>query len=1007
MGVVYRALDPRLDRPVAIKVLAPSLSDDPDAWERLEREARLLAALNHPNVAAIYGLEESDADGRFLVLEWVEGETLDERLARGGLDLGEGLRIGGEIAAGLDAAHRRGVIHRDLKPANVRLTNEGQVKLLDFGLARRTAGLPSEEASEEVSGSPGYMSPEQVRGLREDARTDVFAFGCVLYECLCGRMAFGGETAVERLRALVACSPDWAALPAPTPGPVRDLLKECLAEAPERRPPDLRSVRERLDRILLAVRTGAEAPPATTNLPRPASAFVGREAHVKRLTAALRAGPLLTLVGPGGSGKTRLALEVARRAQASFPDGVWFVDLAAISDPSLVVSTVASALGVREEPGRPLLEALVDRLRASSALVVLDNCEHVRTESAGLASAATSVCERLRIMATSREPLGVAAERVHRVEGLALPARGDLRAAARTEAVRLFLDRAIAARPGFSLTAGNVDAVVSVCRRLEGIPLALELAAARLRVLSVEQIDARLDDRFRLLAGGTSGTQRRHATLRATMDWSHDLLAEDEKRFFRGLSVFAGGCSLEAARAVAGSGADEFEVLDLLARLKDKSLLTVVAGPGGEARYTFSETVRQYARERSEEAGEGDAPVAAHFTFFLALAERAVPHVKGGPEQPVWLERLTADHENLVAALSATPRGDGGVADRLRLAAALAPYWVARGHVSLGMEGVRAALAAAGDRAPPRVRATALNGLGQLAERRGDFESAVAAYEEGLSIWRALGEEQSVAGLLSNLGVVAKNRGEFARAKTLTEESLAIHRRLGLRESQARNLNNLGTIAAEQGDLDEALARYRDSLAVRRDLGDAVGVATCLTNLAYVLMQRGESGAACDLLMESLAELRRIGVRWGEATVLSNLAALKDSTGDVGEAAVHHRAALVIRRDIEDRVGVAYSLESATGVLFRGGAFPAAARCVGAAARLREDLGAPLPPAERREYETVVSQLRERLPAALWEVEAARGRSTPWREACDEALAALEGVAAKPEPAASGGPRPR
>jgi non-specific serine/threonine protein kinase len=991
MGVVYGARDPRLDRPVAIKVLPDGWSKDPDALPRLEREARLLAALNHPNVAAIYSLEDAEDGAHLLVLELVEGETLEERLARGRLDVAEALRVGAEIAAGLDAAHRRGVVHRDLKPANVRLTPEGRVKLLDFGIARRT-GAAAEPGSDDdeapLAGTPGYMSPEQVRREPEDARTDVFAFGCVLYECLAGRPAFDGGSLLDLLRAPLERDVDWSALPDGVPGSARATLASCLERDAARRLADLGAVAREIDHAARSASSGRAA--ARGNLRRPSSGFVGREAEVERLRTLVPATPLVTVVGAGGVGKTRLALEAALGLEAAFPDGRWLVDLAPVTDPSLVVSAVASALDVRHRAGRSPVEGIGDRLGSGAVLLVLDSCEHVPEAARSLVRDLARLCPRLRVLATSRQPLGAEGERVERLGALSVPDAPAPSAAeaSASEAVRLFVERAAAVRSAFALTDANAPVVARVCRRLDGSPLAIELAAARLRILSVEQIDARLHDRFRLLGRATQGARDRHATLRATMDWSHDLLSPDEQRLFRSLSTFAGGWTLEAATAVCGGGLDEFAVLDLLAGLADKSLMATGSAPGGEARYAFPETVRQYARERLRDAGGEAGLRAPHRDYFTALAESAAPHLNG-PEQRRWLDRLAADHDNLLAAF-ATAQAEGG-ASALRLAAALGKFWWIYGHHAVGLEALRAALARDAGRSPPAVRCSALNSVGLIAERQADYALAKSAYEECLALQRERGDEAGAAATLNNLGVVAKDRGEFDEARRLTEEALAINRRLGNRVFEGRNLNNLGTIAAERGDSRAALALYRESLALRRSIGDRPGVAMALANLAGAMSDLGDASGARELFLECLPLWRELGNRWGEAMTLKNLGSLAETPA---AAAAAHRDALAIRRELGDRMGVVTSIEALIPLAARAGRARDAARWLGATRRLRSDLGAPVHPADRGTVDRGVAAVTEALGEPAVARLAEEGGALSWHEAADQALSWL-GAAAR------------
>ncbi len=516
MGEVWLARDSRLQREVALKLLPQRLATDRDALALFRNEALALASLNHPNIAIIHGLEEVPNGPLVLVLERVEGESLAERLTRGALGSDEALQVGVQIAQALEAAHERGVVHRDLKPANVMLAPRGLVKVLDFGLAKRTYGLanpgtsaslttlPSDASaslSGPVAGTPGYMSPEQVLAGEQGPRTDLFAFGCVLYECLTGVRAFAADDAFVAMAQVLNDTPDLDALPARLAPDVKRVIEACLAKDAESRPASARDVRHVLEEALGIRRAAAlrEGDTITTpqNLPNSASTFVGRETTLAECTSALASTRLLTLTGIGGSGKTRLALELARQQLERFPDGVWFVDLAPLTDASRLPEALAAVLGVRDEAGRTPLEGVLAHLKSRRALVLLDNSESHPEASATLVSAVLAQCPDVKLLVTDRQPLGVEGEQLYLVPAMGLPAANTRTASSAnaSEAVRLFVERARTASAAFELTDANATHVAEICRRLDGIPLALELAAARVRLLSVDQIRARLGDR--------------------------------------------------------------------------------------------------------------------------------------------------------------------------------------------------------------------------------------------------------------------------------------------------------------------------------------------------------------------------------------------------------------------------------------------------------------------------------------------------------------------------------
>jgi predicted ATPase/class 3 adenylate cyclase len=621
------------------------------------------------------------------------------------------------------------------------------------------------------------------------------------------------------------------------------------------------------------------------NLPQQVTSFVGREeqlAEVRRLLGCTR---LLTLTGPGGTGKTRLSLQVAAELLEGDGDGVWLVELAPLTDAKLAPEAVASVLGVREEPGRPLIETLVDYLRSKRMLLILDNCEHLLAACASLANQILHACPHVQILASSREGLGIAGETTYRLPSLRLPDPDSLPSAeamSQYEAVRLFIDRAAAAVPSFTVTNQNASAVAQICHRLDGIPLAIELAAARVKVLPVEKIAERLDDRFRLLTGGSRTALPRQQTLRALIDWSYDLLAEPERILLRRLSVFAGGWTMEAAESVcAGDDIDTWDVLDLLSNLVDKSLV-VYEEQRVEARYRFSESMRQYAREKLLEAGEEATLRGRHRDWFRELAGRAEPELLGAA-QAEWLDRLETEHDNLRMALGwSLEQGDADAC--LAMGGALWRFWHIRGHLREGRERLEAILAMPGASECTPARARTLNGAGALADDQGDFERAAQLHEESLSIARECDDRGNMAYALLSLGHVAIRQGEFERGKMLYEEALALWRSLGTQYFIAVLLHNLGSAALYLGQTDAAFSYLEESLALKRELGNESSVASTLNNLGYLAIEQGNPERALPLLDESLRLYHRLGNSAGTVEALNNIARVARETGDLRRA---------------------------------------------------------------------------------------------------------------------------
>jgi len=609
------------------------------------------------------------------------------------------------------------------------------------------------------------------------------------------------------------------------------------------------------------------------NLPIQLTSFIGREREKEEVKRMLSTTRLLTLVGIGGVGKTRLALEVAAEALGNFRDGVWLVELAPLADPILIPQALTSALGISEQPGRSLIAGLVDYVGTKSMLFLLDNCEHVVLTCAQLADTLLRACPNLRILATSREPLEIAGEAAWPVPSLSLPdpERGLLlERLTEYEAVRLFVDRAMSALPSFTITTDNAHHVVQVCRQLDGIPLAIELAAARVRVLAVEQIAARLDDRFRLLTGGTRMSLPRHQTLRATMDWSYDLLSEEERSALRRLAVFVGGWTLEAAEAICGGGVEARDVLDLLARLVQRSLVAP-EDQTREIRYRMLETVRQYAREKMQESGEEAAIRDRHSQWYLALAERAEPELRG-PEQTTWLARLDSDHDNFRAGTEwLIERGDTESA--LRLTSSLSRFWFTRGYFREGRGRLEETLRRSSD-AAPSLRVKGLTGAGYLALNQEDYIAASTLLEESLTIGQRLGDRRVTAVALNWLGVVAWRLGDFERADALYAQGLALSEEVGAEDIRTRLLNSLALLSASRGDFALARAQLEDCLAIYRRTMDKAGIALVAGNLAVMVFRQGDDAAARSLVMESVELFRELGEVRGMASDLQLLGIL-------------------------------------------------------------------------------------------------------------------------------------
>ncbi len=698
------------------------------------------------------------------------------------------------------------------------------------------------------------------------------------------------------------------------------------------------------------------------HLPVPLTDLIGRSNEIAEVLDLMLDRRLVTLAGAGGIGKTRLSIALAEAALPRFDHGAWFVDLSPIALSALVPRAVSKAVGIPEEPMRPIIETLVEALEPRTVLLVLDNCEHLSEACAEFAQYMLANCPNLSILATSRQPLHVTGEQVFRVPSLALPPSerletedDDASKLLEFEAVQLFVDRGARVSHDFQLNRRNAPDVVDICRRLDGIPLAIELAAARLRSLSVHEVCQRLDSRFRLLTSGGKAAIPRQQTLRSLIDWSFELLEEREQAILRRLAVFAGGWSLPAAEHVCdGEPVDESEILDLLTSLVDKSL--AMADPrDGSTRYRLLDTVRAYAFERLTEAGEAGVWRNRHMTCALAFAQEAHLELFGANERE-WMDRLEVEHDNLRAAFACALETEPESA--LQFCNALYAFWITRGYYEEGTTWCRAALERAKDRVPTTSYARALHCAGALALSLSDYPAAITHLNENLEILRPLDDWINIASTLNVLGLVAREQGDYERARAFHEESLEIRRNQGEEGGISQSLFNLGRVALEQGDYASAQGLLEKSLAFRRLKNWRRGCAMPLACLGEVAFEQGDYESARSLLEESVAIRRELDDRAGIAESLTRLGWIACELGEYESARTLHTESLGILRVLRLLNDIAMSLESFANLAAAQSDAVRAARLWGAAESLRERIGRHLPIGVMARHEAKVSAVQ-------------------------------------------------
>lgn len=901
-GLVYRCRQRALDRTIAAKVLTVSL--DEENLARFLREQRAMGRLTgHPNIVHVLQVGTTDSGRPYLVMPYYPQDSLDVRIRRQGpLSVDETLRVGVRLAGALDTAHRLGVLHRDVKPANVLLTDYGEPVLTDFGIAHIEGGFETETGA--ITGSPAFTAPEVLSGERPSVASDIYGLGATLFAALTGHAAFerrqGEQVIAQFLRITTQPVPDLRE--DGFPDEVSRVVEHAMDADPRRRPSTAAAFGHELQQLQLSrgqrvdemalVEDSGRLPPGSPgavspvrrvgNLPADSTTFVGRRREVSAAKKKLTTSRAVTLTGIGGVGKTRLALRVAAELQPRYRDGAWLVELGELHDEALLVEVVAEVLDVRTSPGRSLEDAVVDFLASRQLLLVLDNCEQIVDAMARLVDRVLRHCPQLRILATSREPLGVRGEVSMPVLPLSVPSPdepGSLRAARRFDAVKLFVERAAAAAPDFALTEQNHAAVVEICTRLDGLPLPIELAAARMRVLSPEQLRQRLAERFTVLTTAERHVPPRQRTLRLSIDWSYELCTPGEQRLWQQLSLFAGSFGLEAVEYLEGGIGTPTGVLDRITALVDKSIV-MREQHQGQVRFRLLETIRQYGREKAQHGEEYGQWRRRHREWFEQMVLRA-ENEWISPRQLDWITWVNIELPNLREALefASTEPIYTGVNPALRMATALFPYWVARGLLNEGRHWLGRMLER--PHGTRRDRVEALYAHSVLAELQGDLVTGAALVEESRALAQSAKDPLLDARVDHAAGLLALYSGDLDRACTHLERALVVFDAEHHLSQHVWILVMLGLGYELRGDTARAIECHRTVLAITEAHGEFVYRSYSQWALGVALFQEAEYREARAMLEQALGVIRSVGEPLAAAVCLEALA---------WTAGVEHRA---------------------------------------------------------------------------------------------------------------------
>ncbi|MEZ5425418.1 MAG: protein kinase [Pyrinomonadaceae bacterium] len=922
MGAVYLAQDTSLNRKIALKFLHQEFGFDPEKLKRFTREARATSVLNHPNILTVYEIGNFGATN-YIATEYIEGKTLREAISSNTPPpaAAEVIKIAVQVSEALAQAHKAGIIHRDIKPENIMIRPDGYVKVLDFGLAKlfeSNADLFDEKSLSLstpglIKGTISYMSPEQARGQKVDKRTDIWSFGVMLYELFTGRLPFSGETPADVLTSIIHLEPPALNHFKPEmPDGLTSLINKMLQKDPAARysgfeeiladlefeknsfedgrfeKAPLTDLREDFETVILDPTSKSwDGANPKNNLSGEISPLIGRTNEIKQISELLKKTQtrLLSLTGIGGTGKTRVAKSIAKTLLNNFPDGVFFIDLSMIDDPDFVLPFIAKTLELKAENDKTEKETLKEVLREKKVLLVLDNFEQV-IEAAPAVGELILSAENLKVLVTSRVRLQLSFENEFVIQPLEFPAGNSLNLGEMSHypAVKLFVERARSANSRFALNDDNLEPVAEICRKLDGLPLAIELAAARIKFLAPVALLRRLEKSLKLLTGGAKDLPERQQTMRQAISWSYDLLDEAEKTLFKYVSVFRGGFTIESAEAILSPVGDpDLDVFEGLASLVDKSLIVQREQTDGEPRFRMLEVVREFALEKLGGAGETDKVKQCQAEFFANLAGVAEPEFEG-KNSGEWFEKIEREHDNFRSSLKWALNNNPETA--LRIVSNLRNYWMNRGFLVEGEEWTQNALENEKATNDQNLLARANFCLGDLSWNRGKFSSAEIYYKKSLEISLKINDKTVVANSCRGLAYANYMQGDLKQAENLFERGLEVSKEIGDQLGVSKITNGLGEIARLQKNYDKAQKYYEESLSVarRESLNSSIQIA-CI-NLAAVACIREDYQTARSYTVETLELSRKTGNKLCVGYAFERFIALAVIEGEMEKAAL-------------------------------------------------------------------------------------------------------------------------